>query len=323
MNPYYQDDYGTLYLGKAEEVLPTLEDNSVDMVFTSPPYWMARKYVADDELGQEEDFRFYVQNLVRIFHYLKPKMKDSGNLFVNIGDKYFTRTPGSGGKTTKQTTNSGSFFSATKVVPLLPEGTLCNIPSLFSVAMGKDGWLLKHTLIWHKTNAFPTSNEKKFTVDYEFIYHFVLHTKKYYFVQQFEPSTQSLKDQRRNILRIDSNLKDPYKANAPRVGGNRKNVEKLLKRGRNKRSVWSIPIGKERGTTNHTAVFPVDLLETPIKACSPEIFGVVLDPFIGSGTTAIVAEKFSRKWIGIERKEEYCKEAIERILKERSKLSCN
>ena len=321
--PYYQDEFGTLYCGKAEEIIHQFNGESIDCVMTSPPYWMARKYVADDELGQEPDFRAYVQNLSRIFYYIKPKMKESGNLFVNIGDKYFSKTMGTGGKNPKQMTNSASFFSAPRVVPLLPNGTLTNIPNRFSIYMQDYcGWIHKHSIIWYKPNAFPTSNKRKFTLDYEYLFHFILHPTRYYFEQQFEPSTQSQKDQARNILRTDNNLKDPYKANAPRVGGNRNNLDKQLSRGRNKRSVWSIPIGTERAGVNHIAMYPRELVRTPLWAGCP-VGGIVLDPFMGSGTTALEAESQGKKWIGIEQSQEYCDEAIQRIIGGRNGRTTN
>ena len=340
MNPYYQDDFGTLFCGNSLEILPTLEPNSINMVMTSPPYWKARKYDNDNELGQEADFNLYINNLCKIFDFVKIPLLNEGSLFVNIGDKYFSKSNGTGGKNSRQhLTNPNSFFESTKVIPLMPQGSLIDIPNRFAIQMVDDWlWILKHRIIWHKPNAFPTSNKKKFTLDYEFIYHFVLNAQEYYFEQQFEPSTQATQEQYRNILRKDIyNLKEPYKENAPRVSKykhdqvritsqespnrvweDKESLERQLKNGRNKRSVWDISIGKERGSSNHIAMYPIDLCITPILACS-STGGTVLDPFMGSGTTAIAAERLKRKWIGIEFKEEYAEESIIRILKERKK----
>ena len=333
---YWENEFGKLYLGKAEDILPTLEPNSVDMVVTSPPYWMARKYLSDDELGQEPDYRVYIDNLCKILDCTKYVLKDTGNLFVNIGDKYFSKNVGTGGKTEKQLTNAGSFFEQKKkIVPLMQQGSLMNLPNRFAIQLVDEYYfILKHTLIWHKSNAFPTSNKKKFTLDFEYLFHFVLDIDNYYFEQQFEPSTQATQDQYRNLLREDvDNLKAPYKNNAPRASRKYKHdlvsitgqpspnrmwedtesLKRQLERGRNKRSVWTIPIGTERGTTNHIATYPRELIKTPILACSPEKFGVVLDPFMGSGTTALMAQELNRRWLGIEVSEDYCKQAAERI----------
>ena len=337
MTLYWENEFGQLYLGKAEDILPNLPLDLVDMTFTSPPYWMARKYLADDELGQESDYRDYITNLCNIFAEVKRVTKPTGSLFVNIGDKYFSRSVGSGGKNLKQNTNPDSFFTPKqRIVPLMPDGSLMNIPSRFSIKMIDDyNWIQKHLIIWYKRNAFTTSNKKKFTIDFEPILHFVLNTKMYYFQQQFEPSNQKTQERLRNILRQDKdNLKEPYKDNAPRasrykhnqrritsqespnrVWEDKESLQRMLDRGRNKRSVWDIPTGSNRNASNHIAMFPEKLPEVPILACCPENFGVVLDPFIGSGTVAVVAEKLGRRWIGIEASEEYCEQAVERISK--------
>ncbi len=313
INPYYQDEFGILYCGLAEEILPQLEPNSVHTVCCSPPYWQVRKYSSDNELGLEVDYREYLKNLCNILDFVKVPLLITGSLWVNIGDKYFS-------KVVKN--REENFEQSTKIVPLMKEGILMQIPERFAIKMNDEySWYLKHRIIWVKPNAFPTSNKRKFTLDYEYIYHFVLDLKNYYFEQQFEPSTQETKERLRNILRQDiDNLKEPYKNNAPRAHRHNKNIDvvkDMLKRGRNKRSVWNIPIGVDRGYS-HIAAYPVALMETPIKATCPKN-GTVLDPFFGSGTTAITAEKLNRKWIGIEVKEEYCEEAVLRILNERTR----
>lgn len=331
MRIYYEDHYGTLYNGLAEEILPTLPSNSVNMVMTSPPYWQTRKYVSDNELGQESDYRDYIDNLCKIFDLLKSVLYSNGSLFVNLGDKYFSRNVGSGGFGLKQTSNRGSHFvQSRKITPLMKQGNLMQLPERFAIRMVDEyNWYLKHRIIWRKVNCFPTSNKKKFTLDYEFIFHFVLDLKNYYFVQQFESITQTPKEALRNALRRDvDNLKSPYKNNAPRVSRYKHDQVRitsqensvpqwLLDMGRNKRSVWDISIGTGRGYS-HTASYPVELCRTPILATCPE-GGVVLDPFFGSGSTAIMAEKLNRRWIGIELSEKYCEEAIIRILKARGK----
>ena len=338
MEAFYSDDFGTLYLGKAEEILPELEPDSVDMVVTSPPYWQARKYIDENELGQEPDYKLYIDHLCEILYLCRDPLKSTGSLFINLGDKYFSKTVGTGGKTKKQLTNSGSFFDQNKkIISSVPEGTLMNIPNRFAIEFQDDyGFILKHTIIWHKPNAFPTSNKKKFTFDFEYLFHFILDPKKYYFRQQFEPFVENTDVIYRKKIRANKeyNSKEPYRKNTPykhntvrvtsqespnRMWEDTESLERQLDNGRNKRSVWSITIGNSRSSTSHIAMYPIELCMTPIKACSPEKFGVVLDPFIGSGTTAIAAEILNRKWIGIEAKEEYCEEAIKRILKEREK----
>ena len=281
MTLYWENEFGQLYLGKAEDILPTLPLDLVDMTFTSPSYWMARKYLADDELGQESDYRDYITNLCNIFSEVKRVTKPTGSLFVNIGDKYFNRSAGSGGKNLKQNTNPNSFFESKKIVPLMPDGSLMNIPNRFAIKMVDDyNWIQKHLIIWYKRNAFTTSNKKKFTLDFEPILHFVLDTKAYYFQQQFEPFKQSSKDHYKDVMRRnDKGLKEPYKENAPRASrykhdqvrvtsmpspnrmwDDKESLERQLELGRNKRSVWDIPVSTSRNI-NHIAMFPEKLPE--------------------------------------------------------------
>src|SRR4030067_2486371 len=118
--------------------------------------------------------------MCRLFEVSKYPLKNTGSLFVVIGDKYFTKKPGSGGKSRKQLTNDASFFKSYYLPGLLPDGSLMNLPNRFAIRM-VDGfnWILKHTIIWNKPNAFTTSNKKKFTLDFEYIFHFVKDAKKY------------------------------------------------------------------------------------------------------------------------------------------------
>lgn len=170
------------------------------------------------------------------------------------------------------------------------------------------GWTVRNVIIWQKPNATPQSVKDRFTVDFEYLF-FFSKTKKYYFEQQLEPIKQSTYNRCKTGCGINKG--------ANYQGLNKKNFERIQKRildgtiaGRNKRTVWQIATHAYHGA--HFAVFPPALIETPIKSCCPE-GGIVLDPFIGSGTTAIVAEKLNRNWIGIELNHEYTKLAEERI----------
>jgi site-specific DNA-methyltransferase (adenine-specific) len=263
----------------------------------------------EEQLGQESHYNEYLDKLCKIFDFLKTPLKREGSLFVVIGDTYFSRSKGTGGKTKKQLTNQGSFFRQERLPPLMPEGALVDIPSRFSIKMVDDYyWIKKHNIIWHKPNAFVTSNKKKFTLDFEYIYHFILDTKGYYFEQQFEPLKQPIAKSR-NATNKHSNY-----GNAT-YSGFEYDATKFQK-GRNKRSVWSISTRGFKGS--HYATYPAELIEAPIKACCPEN-GTVLDCFMGSGTTAIEAERRGKKWIGIDINEEYINIAIKRILEEREK----
>ena len=325
---------GTLIVGDAWNVLQTLTvEGGIDLCITSPPYWGVRDYDDERQLGHEPHYNIYLRELCQIFEQVKPHFTPQSNLVVNIGDCYFSRSKGTGGPSKKQDSNKGSRFKKLRLPPIMPIGAQVNIPARFAIKMVDEyGWILKHDIIWHKPNAFVTSNKKKFTLDYEHVYHFVLDTKKYYFKQQFEPfGEESIKTYERNIAKLKDKISKAialeevrYKHNDARMTSqespNRmwndlESLERQLEQGRNKRSVWSITTKGYRGS--HAATYPRELIRVPMDAMCPE-GGTVLDPFMGAGTTAIEAEAQGKYWIGIELNEEYCEDAIRRIENERT-----
>jgi hypothetical protein len=172
---------------------------------------------------------------------------------VNLGDTYGTGS-GAGLRDGKQATNRGTQSNLgwrTKGRPSVPglEKSLLQIPARFAVQMTSSGWILRNEIIWHKPNTMPSPARDRFTVDFEKLFFFVKQ-RRYYFRQQLEPV----------------------------------NALMSCSPGRNRRCVWSIPVRPFCGA--HFAVYPPALIEMPILAACPE-GGVVLDPFIGSGTTAV------------------------------------
>lgn len=306
MEFYFENRLGKLYLGDTKDIGTVLEKDSIDMCITSPPYWALREYADSDELGQESSFKDYVNNLVSLFDSIYPIIKETGSLWVNIGDTYFSKSKGTGGKTKKQLTNPGSFFSPTKFISDLPDKALCNIPARFYIAMQDNGWILVNTIIWHKPNAWVTSAKRRFTVDFEYLYWFVKDIDKYYFKQQLEPFSNNTKWKTIREKDGDADWDNSTGQPSHRARNMRPN-----ERGRNKRTVWSINTKPVYGLKHH-AKFPPKLLETPVLATCPED-GIILDPFMGSGTTALVAEKMNRKWIGIDINKDYCDTIIRRV----------
>lgn len=229
------------------------------------------------ELGAEPSSNQYINHLCDVFDEVKRVLKDDGTCWVNIGDCYNKKS-------------------------------LTLIPFRFALEMCNRGWIVRNIIIWQKPNATPQSAKDRFTVDFEYLF-FFSKNKKYYFEQQLEPIKQSTYNRCKTGCGINKG--------ANYQGLNKKNFERLQQRildgtiaGRNKRTVWQIATHAYHGA--HFAVFPPTLIETPIKAGCPE-GGIVLDPFIGSGTTAFVAEKLKRNWLGIELNPEFAKLAEERI----------
>lgn len=326
---------GILYNDNCIEVLKHLENNTIDCVITSPPYWSLRDYGVDGQIGLEEQYTDYIDKLLSIFREIKWILKDSGSCYVNLGETYHNALKWSCKKELPQTISKGKnrdFNTKKNNKQNIPKKCLMLIPDRFAISMIEDGWILRNVIIWHKPNQLPQSVKDRFTHDYEKIFFFVKN-RKYYFEQQFEP----LKEESKKGILYNRNGKISKKnVEVNRPGNNphsfhkianskskidKNNVDKMIKEGktflypngmRNKRSVWSVPTKAFKDA--HFAVFPEDLVEPLLLAGCPEN-GIVLDPFMWSGTTAVVAEKNNRKWVGIELNTNYCNIITNRIKK--------
>lgn len=300
--------------GDALKTLRTIPGESIDCIVTSPPYWALRDYGVNGQIGLESSIEEYLEKLIAVFDEVKRILKPSGTCWINFGDTYANKTKG--GQQNKVQNNIFDSFTQRSVIPKLsvkldiPAKSLCMIPSRFAIRMTERGWILRNEIIWHKLNAMPQSVKDRFTVDFEKVFFFVK-DRKYYFKRQFEPL--------KNPNELKRRYSNPYENHRYRklLGGVNKSLDKIkqsqkeiLKRGRNKRCVWMIGNGISK--LNHFAVFPEKLIETPILAGCPE-GGIVLDPFMGSGTTAIVAQKLGRNFIGIEINPAYAKLSRNRI----------
>lgn len=291
-----------IYQGDSFEILKTFPDESINCVITSPPYWQLRDYGVDGQLGLEENFFEYINKLCDIFDEIKRILKKDGTCFVNIADTYSGNKKGKSDYKVSQYLKDNSQKINKKAT--IQEKCLCQIPSRFAIEMTNRGWILRNRLIWHKPNAMPSSASDRFTVDYEDIFFFVKN-KKYYFETQREPHKEV------SLNRI----KKPWHGNLTKghsLGGLKNgDMSKMCHPlGRNKRTVWSINTGSLKEA--HFATFPEKLIEPMIKAGSKE-GDIILDPFMGAGTTAVVARKLDRNYIGIELNEKYIKIAEKRL----------
>lgn len=300
--------------GQAAQILERLPDESVDCVMTSPPYWALRDYGVKGQLGLEARFQDYIDKLCALFDEVKRILKKDGTCWVNLGDTYATSS-----RKDRTLKNRQPLLSkaAIRALPSRQPTTdlhgkcLVQIPSRFALEMTNRGWILRNEIIWHKPNCMPTSAKDRFTVDFEKLLFFVK-SRYYYFAQQFE----ELRDKerlRRNLINPQSVRKRVY--GDPRIAAiNPSTAEasrlRILAKGRNKRCVWTIPTMPFRD--KHFAVYPPALIETPIRAGCPK-GGIVLDPFIGSGTTALVAKKLGRRFIGIDLNPHYVRMANRRL----------
>tara|TARA_B100000035_G_scaffold70219_1_gene57602 strand:+ start:14857 stop:15738 length:882 start_codon:yes stop_codon:yes gene_type:complete len=245
------------------------------MCVTSPPYYGLRNYGGEeDQIGLEQTPEEYVDELVKVFRLVRNCLTEDGTCWVNIGDSYYNYRPGKGQALSKQ-----SFSNTKQDLPDtcarrgnklegLKEKDLIGIPWMFAFAMRADGWYLRQDIVWNKPNPMPESVKDRCTKSHEYIFLFSK-SQNYYF------DVDSIKE--------------------PTVDG------KGLKR---KKSVWSVPNKSYKEA--HFATYPPDLIEPCILAGSQEK-DIILDPFMGSGTTALVAKSLQRYYIGCELHEEYGK----------------
>lgn len=296
--------------GDALEMLKTFPDETVDCIVTSPPYWSLRDYEVKAQIGLERDFSLYIERLLAVFDEVKRVLKPAGTCWIVIGDTY-------GGSRAIKPTNAVKGKNKFNRVSLNSAHTkgkyakcLLQIPARLAIEMIERGWILRNEIIWHKPNCLPQSVKDRFTMNFEKIFFFTKN-RKYYFNQQFEPlenptrlTRRYLNPDREHKWR-DANKNLPVNAAAMENSRN-----KVLITGRNKRAAWSVGTVNFKG--EHFAVYPPKLIETPILAGCPEN-GIVLDPFMGSGTTAAVAKRLGRRYIGIELNPKYLKIAANRI----------
>ena len=295
--------------------LKQIPDGVIDCCISSPPYWGLRDYGHDEQVGSEEDFTDFIKTLWEIYGEVQRVLKPTGTCFVNLGDTY----AGSGSGTTKNADTS-KYVENSKQVYVLPNGTakaskfrgtnlnksLLMIPERFAIGMIEAGWILRNQIIWHKPNQMPSSATDRFTVDFEKIFFFVKQSTGYYFEQQLEPYTEPLDRWAGQMVRGNYKTKTDQFAIQEREGRNmRPNPD-----GKNMRTVWSI--NTEPFPEAHFATYPEKLVKRMIEAGCPEN-GLVLDPFMGAGTTALVAKKLNRNYTGFELNPEYLKIAENRL----------
>lgn len=274
-----------IYHGDALSLLKSWPEQLVECVVTSPPYYQQRDYEGEaDQIGLEGSPPEYVERLVAIFRQCRRVLKDSGSLWLVIGDKY-------------------------------DNGELLGMPWRVALALVDDGWNLRSDCIWHKPNAMPSSTKSRPTLDHEYIFFFTKSKSYYYNADAIREPHVTFTPQSRMRGGRGHFGRRGGTPEAGKNGGdnnlhNGRWDQAFHPLGRNKRTVWSIPLSKFRGA--HFAVFPERLVQNCILAGCPE-GGLVLDPFLGSGTTAVVAKKLGRRYLGIDCAEEYCALAKERI----------
>ncbi len=314
-----------ILVGDAQTMLRSLPADSVDCVVTSPPYFRLRNYQHSGQLGLEATVDGWVQNLRAVMREIARVLVPTGSLWLNLGDSYSTGSQGA------------------------PAKSLLLGPERLALALIQDGWLIRNKIIWAKRNPMPSAVRDRLTCSWEVVY-FLTRQPNYFFdLDAIRLPHTSIKKPQSGVRgwsvpkewRVTSSNNSGLNALAAagRVGH---------PLGKNPSDVWQLSTAAYRGP--HHAVYPLSLCERPILSGSPEQRcakclapwrrtpprqlghlalrgelratcgctggvepGVVLDPFIGSGTTAIAAEKHRRDWIGVELNRVFARAAYERI----------
>lgn len=274
---YWHNEKTVILQGNALDIARILNDMDikVNCMVTSPPYYGLRDYGVEGALGLEQNPQDFINKLVDIFHELKEVLAETGSLWVNMGDTYWSGKGKSTGVDDKQ--SARRFGMRPQDYPgdghwMRPKQLLL-IPHRLAIALQDDDWLVRNDNVWVKPNPMPDPVRDRCSVSHEHVFHFTK-SRWYYF--------------------------DKY-----RVG-------ELNPKGRiiSPHDTWIVK--PSTGAKNHKASYPMELLRIPVNSTTPDN-GIVLDPFVGSGTTLLYARSKGFRSIGIEISEEYCNEAVNLI----------
>jgi DNA modification methylase len=283
--------------------LETIRDESIDLIVTSPPYFSLRDYKHNNQIGNEKYVSSYIHHVTEVFNECGRILKPTGSFYLNISD----------------TTKNGAMLN-------IPETLVLDIVSRLN-------FIKRNTIIWHKPNCMPQGSGN-YTKDFEYLYYFT-RSNKFTWNVPYEDMTYQYKDLEYNgketkdykthkaaePSKTKKKILESYKKQAIKFGGNKypnevggqysgkvwnpnKNFQRI------KRSVWRITVKPFKGA--HFATFPPELPETPILASSNE-GDMVLDPFCGTGTTGLVANKYNRDFIGIDVSIDMAKQRLETL----------
>ena len=296
--------------GDCREALKQIDADSVHTCVTSPPYFGLRDYGGGEgEIGSEQEVNEYVQALVDVFREVRRCLRPDGTLWLNLGDSYMAQ---------KNVAPPPQSIGGQRDMPTFIPGNrreqkglkfkdLIGIPWRVAFALQADGWWLRQDIIWSKPNPMPESVTDRCTKSHEYI--FLLSKKSHYYYDH-----EAIKEAAVTAPTSRDKEGEGYQADYPHGPRFSKGERVWGADGKkNKRSVWTVNTKGYKGA--HFAVYPKNLILPCILAGCPE-GGTVLDPFTGSGTTAVVALENKRNFVGTELNPEYIQLAENRIKEE-------
>lgn len=340
--------------GNAKDILKDFPEKIFQTVVTSPPYWSLRDYFAEGQLGQEETFEEYVEDLVSILEEVKRVLRDDGTLWLNIGDSYNSNSGWcrSKGDWKRKGRENGSADKKEVKNSVVKRKELFGIPWRVAFALQEAGWYLRSDIIYSKTNPMPDGAKDRPTHSHEYIF---LLTKKPNYYYDYYAILEDSKNIPDKLMSFGAkNQKGTFRCDQKRV------FEHYGKK--NKRSVWKNPVSSFKG--DHFATFPIELINpcilagTSSKGCCAECGTpierqikkvkvesekgkgydlrlvsdrwdkkckcktnetrpcLVLDPFSGMATTGIASLMNFRDYVGIDINSDYIDKSRKRINKQ-------
>ena len=320
---FLKENENRIICGDALETLKNFPDESINCSITSPPYYGLRDYHKKEQIGREKTVEEYLDRLINVFREVRRVLKKDGTCFIVIGDSYAGTSSKKEQRDPKYPKGrNGQNPSITQKVLGYKSKDLIGIPWRLAFALREDGWYLRSDIIWHKENAMPEACKDRPTRSYEHIF-LLSKSPRYYY--DYDSLAEPMKEVSKKRYVRGRSKENKYlnensgakiqKINEARGYGQYKgdNIPQF----RNKRDIWTINTTFFRG--NHYAAFPPKLAEICMITGCPK-GGIILDPFIGSGTVGLIALLHNRKYIGIELNEEYVDLARKRIETEVKKL---
>lgn len=326
-----------LLQGDALAVLQDIPSNSIDMAITSPPYYMKREYLGGG-IGLEDSFEAYIENLVAICNEVYRVLKPSGSFWLNIGDSYQEKSllmiPQ---RVAIKLTDEVGFTLRNQVIWNKMKGAPDNAKDKMRTLWEPVFFFTKQPKgYFYDIDAVRQNPRKAKSVEHGAVVS-ATGVSGVKYKRKIELSTELNEEEKANALTALDDVLHQVEiceipdfrmvirgatrtthGNSTRLSGRAKELSekgfyflKYSKKGAKISDVWDIIPEDSQGRQYHYAPYPEDLVKNPIALTCPQD-GVVLDPFVGTGTTCKVAKEMGRKSIGIDLAQEYLDLAEER-----------
>lgn len=303
----------TIYNEPCLETLKKMPNDFLDCVITSPPYWQLRDYGYEGQWGLEPTFQEYLEHLWEMMDEIYRVLKPMGTVWINLGDSY--NGTGGGHKIEQERETYKKYSKDLRPAPngkndtKIQKKCLLLIPHRFAIGCIDRGWILRNDIIWAKRNGMPESVNDRFSKKHEYFFFMTKSTEYYFDLNSIRDKHIHENDKRNNGQRHV--YKDGVKSlNNKMLATNEVSFNPLGKNPGTVSDFWDIPT--KGNSDKHYASYNQDLIHKPIIAGCPEN-GLIYDPFMGTGSTAIAALRRNRNFIGSEMSVEYIKIAEKKI----------